>query len=104
MNDLERAQMLKVIKDYTEKLKADKEASKAFLYEIGMLTKTGKLKKEYKRITSDKEVHWEWWWSIGEYNSPSIRFDDFDKMKSYSAIHSKFFHQENYTSNYIKIE
>ncbi len=49
-------------------------------------------------------IYWEWWWSIGEYNSPPIRFDDFNKMKSYSAIHGKFFNQENYTSNYIKIE
>jgi hypothetical protein len=54
MSEIEREAILSAMKSYTRKLKADKEASKAFLSEIGMLTKTGKLKKEYKCIPSEQ--------------------------------------------------
>jgi hypothetical protein len=54
MSEIERNAILSAMKAYTKKLKADKEASKTFLSEIGMLTKTGKLKKVYKCIPGEQ--------------------------------------------------
>ncbi len=55
MSEKERKAMLKAMKTFTKKLKADKKASRAFLSEIGILTKTGKLKREYKYIINEKK-------------------------------------------------
>lgn len=48
MSELEREQMLEIIKVYTKRFKNNKIESSKFLNTLGMLTPTGKLKKIYR--------------------------------------------------------
>lgn len=47
MTDKERQENLEALKKLAKKLKGDKEASRAFLQNVGIITKTGKLTKAY---------------------------------------------------------
>jgi hypothetical protein len=57
----------------------------------------------------DKKPYWLWWWGISQekldIHSPNKKFTDFNKMKTYSANHSKK-HKwigDGYWSNYEKV-
>ena len=48
MSEFDRTEMLRIIQESTKKLQKSRSKSVKFLTGLGMLTKTGKLKKDFK--------------------------------------------------------
>jgi hypothetical protein len=54
MSEMERKEMEKAIKRYAKKIKDNPSESTKFLNRLGMLTATGKLKREFQCIPNDQ--------------------------------------------------
>ena len=55
MNDQEREEFLKMIDEHIEKTSKDKKLARAFLVKVGILTKSGRLSKNYKHLCIPSE-------------------------------------------------
>ncbi len=56
MSDKERKEFSEAIKKYTSKLSNNKEASKKFLVDTGIITEKGNLREPYKQLCTPQEV------------------------------------------------
>ncbi|MDR3093225.1 MAG: hypothetical protein LBU62_01100 [Bacteroidales bacterium] len=52
MTDQERKEFLKAMEEFRLKLKGDKKLSNAFLIDVGIFTKDGKLAEPYQHLPS----------------------------------------------------
>ena len=50
MNDEEREEFIKMIREHREKMSKDKKYAKDFLIRAGIYTKSGRLSKHYKSL------------------------------------------------------
>ena len=55
MSDKEISDFQKVLKAYKGKVTRSKESSRKFLFELGVITEKGKLKKNYKHLCIPEE-------------------------------------------------